>query len=298
MSICIIQLPSDFEERYKKYRGELGDQHTKRTLDVVSEAQERAARDLAIVSGQLDIFASQFSVVAAIQEDMMRHGTLVEAIAKDIEARQKVFEAFTRSMTPILDVARDAQRTIEQLGIGKSLEQLRGPIEQLNISTTEIARVVDSVQMSVVPPIGEVVLPMPKKLEKSPVPVPTSADSNAVLLAQVKELVGIVRTIEQKIPARGKDTKHHFPFPLSASIQWESIYIGFVNAEAVDIQVGGRVHRTGYADMGFADQRTGNANMQWGLLLVLARHGGELKASDADASPKLVKQTPQRVFLS
>ena len=195
-----IWLNTDFEEQYKRYRTELGDKRTVRTLDVVTEAQERAARDLAIVSGQMDVFASQFSAISVNQEEIKKRGEVFEFIQKDIEARQKVFEALTRSMTPVLDVARDAQRTIEQLGIGKSLEQLREPIERLNVSATEMVRVVDSVQISLVPPVGEVVLPPPKRRGEVPTPALTISDDGATLLAQVKELVGIVRKIEQKLP--------------------------------------------------------------------------------------------------
>lgn len=49
MSICILQLPPDFEERYKKYRTELGDKHTKRAEGVATETKERTTRDLGIM---------------------------------------------------------------------------------------------------------------------------------------------------------------------------------------------------------------------------------------------------------
>jgi len=64
MSICILQLPPDFEERYKKYRAELGDKHTKRTQDVATETKERTTRDFATAKFGLAVKEKLSRVIA------------------------------------------------------------------------------------------------------------------------------------------------------------------------------------------------------------------------------------------
>lgn len=86
-----------------------------------------------------------------------------------------------------------------------------------------------------------------------------------------------------------KERNHKFPFTIQSGTTWESFYIQFKNTEAVTIQVSGHTHDTSFADMGFADKRTGKPNMQWGFLIALAKNGGSLSASDPDANDKYKK---------
>jgi len=95
-------------------------------------------------------------------------------------------------------------------------------------------------------------------------------------------IFGEIKTKEPK-------TKPKFPFTIQSGTTWESIYIQFKNAEAVIIQVSGHTHDTSFADMGFADHRTHKPNMQWGLLIALAKNGGSLSAGDPDANDKYKK---------
>lgn len=80
-----------------------------------------------------------------------------------------------------------------------------------------------------------------------------------------------------------------FPFKIPSGTTWQNITIQFTNSDVVNIQVGGHSHQTGYADMGFIDKRTNKPTTQWALLLVLAKNGGLLSASSADARDKYKK---------
>lgn len=97
--------------------------------------------------------------------------------------------------------------------------------------------------------------------------------------------IGLNHKFEEQRP---KNTSK-LPFKIPAGTTWESILITFNNEEAATIQVAGKSHNTGYADMGFVDKRKDTPNLQWGLLLLLARKGGLLEASDADAQQRYKK---------
>ncbi len=83
--------------------------------------------------------------------------------------------------------------------------------------------------------------------------------------------------------------KRKFPYKIQSGTTWESFYIQFKNAEAVTIKVSGHTYDTSFADMGFADKRTGKPNTQWTLLTVFAKNGGSLSASSPDAKDKYKK---------
>ncbi|MCB9818269.1 hypothetical protein H6787_02165 [Candidatus Nomurabacteria bacterium] len=77
-----------------------------------------------------------------------------------------------------------------------------------------------------------------------------------------------------------------YPKTIPSGTRWESITMRFLDDETVEIQVAGTVHKTGYADMGFADNRKNGQppNLQWMFLKALAENNGSLKASDGNAS--------------
>lgn len=117
--------------------------------------------------------------------------------------------------------------------------------------------------------------------------------SSTMLIQQTTQRVEIasmptVRTIAEK------NTSHtnKFPFKIPAGTTWKNIIIQFTDSNYVNIQVAGHSHPTGYADMGFVDKRTSKPTIQWGLLSLLAKGGGELpnSSSDVDDSYKKHKQ--------
>lgn len=77
-----------------------------------------------------------------------------------------------------------------------------------------------------------------------------------------------------------------YPKTIPSGTRWESITMRFLDDETVEIRVAGTVHKTGYADMGFADNRKNGQppNLQWMFLKALAENNGSLKASDGNAS--------------
>ncbi len=80
-----------------------------------------------------------------------------------------------------------------------------------------------------------------------------------------------------------------FPFKIPAGTTWKNIIIQFTNSDYVNIQVAGHSHPTGFADMGFVDRRTSKPTIQWGLLSLLAKGGGELPNSSSDVDDKYKK---------
>ena len=88
-----------------------------------------------------------------------------------------------------------------------------------------------------------------------------------------------------------KSTSHanKFPLKIPAGTTWQNIIIQFTDSNYVNIQVAGHSHPTGYADMGFVDKRTSKPTIQWTLLSLLAKGGGELPNSSIDASDNYKK---------
>lgn len=114
--------------------------------------------------------------------------------------------------------------------------------------------------------------------------------SVAMFIQQATQKVEItsmptVHTIAEKSTSQ----TNKFPFKIPAGTTWQSIIIQFTDSNYVNIQVAGHSHPTGYADMGFVDKRTNKPTIQWGLLSLLAKGGGELPASSGDASDKYKK---------
>lgn len=137
-----------------------------------------------------------------------------------------------------------------------------------------------------------------KITQQSTAPLATEAGARAVLenvvkhehthrfenSAQEKEI-----NIQFSEEVKKTKTKNIFPYTIPSGTQWENIYIQFKNDEAVRVKVAGHTHDTSFADMGFADNRTGKANTQWLLLMLLAKNGGFLTASSPDAKDKYKK---------
>lgn len=114
--------------------------------------------------------------------------------------------------------------------------------------------------------------------------------SSAMLIQQTTQKVEItsiptVHTIAEKSTAQTSK----FPFKIPAGTTWQNIIIQFTDNNYVNIQVAGHSHPTGYADMGFVDRRTSKPTIQWTLLSLLAKGGGELPASSSDARDKYKK---------
>lgn len=85
-----------------------------------------------------------------------------------------------------------------------------------------------------------------------------------------------------------KNTKV-FPHKLVAGTKWEHIIIQFLDDQNVRIIVGKNTLEASFIDMGFEDGRTGKPNKQWALLLILARHQGEINATDTEVNSKIKK---------
>jgi len=94
--------------------------------------------------------------------------------------------------------------------------------------------------------------------------------------------------------ASNTDKKAGYPHTIPAGTRWEDITLMFVNDEHIKISVAGKVHDTGFADMGFVDSRSDTPNMQWHLLRLLAVKNGSLPASDPEAQNRY-KQHKKRL---
>jgi hypothetical protein len=73
----------------------------------------------------------------------------------------------------------------------------------------------------------------------------------------------------------------------SEEIDWENITISFLSDERVQVEVGGQVQTRNYAEIGFADKRSGKPNQAWGLLRTLAQAKGVIPNS-ARKSPEFI----------
>jgi hypothetical protein len=94
-----------------------------------------------------------------------------------------------------------------------------------------------------------------------------------------------IHTIAEKSTSQ----TNKFPFKIPAGTTWQNIIIQFTDSNYVNIQVAGHSHPTGYADMGFVDKRTSKPTIQWALLSLLAKGGGELPNSSNDVSDNYKK---------
>lgn len=115
--------------------------------------------------------------------------------------------------------------------------------------------------------------------------------SVAMFIQQTTQKVEIVSapTIHT-IAEKSTSQTNKFPFKIPAGTTWQNIIIQFTDSNYVNIQVAGHSHKTGYADMGFANKNTSKPTFQWALLSLLAKGGGELPASSNDANDKYKKQ--------
>lgn len=114
--------------------------------------------------------------------------------------------------------------------------------------------------------------------------------SVAMFIQQATQKVEItsmptVHTIAEKSTSQ----TNKFPLKIPAGTTWQNIIIQFTDSDYVNIQVAGHSHPTGFADMGFVDKRTDKPTIQWGLLSLLAKGGGELPNSSSDVSDKYKK---------
>ncbi|MFA7194079.1 MAG: hypothetical protein WC087_04150 [Candidatus Paceibacterota bacterium] len=114
--------------------------------------------------------------------------------------------------------------------------------------------------------------------------------SVAMFIQQTTQKVEITSMpIVQTFIEKGTPHTNKFPFKIPAGTTWQNITIQFTNTDTVNIQVAGHSHQTGYADMGFVDNRTSKPTIQWGLLSLLAKGGGELLNSSSDTSDNYKK---------
>jgi hypothetical protein len=82
--------------------------------------------------------------------------------------------------------------------------------------------------------------------------------------------------------------------PTPAGATWEDVTLS-VGDHHLRIRVGTLDRRLGFADAGFGDDRTGGGSDQsWGLLMLLAKHGGTLP-NDGGTKPAQVKQAVSRL---
>lgn len=114
--------------------------------------------------------------------------------------------------------------------------------------------------------------------------------SVAMFIQQATQKVEITSMpIVQAVIEKSTSHTNKFPLKIPAGTTWQNIIIQFTDSNYVNIQVAGHSHPTGYADMGFVDKRTSKPTIQWALLSLLAKGGGELPNSSSDASDNYKK---------
>lgn len=72
-------------------------------------------------------------------------------------------------------------------------------------------------------------------------------------------------------------------FPTPAGTRWEHVHIRFLDGHSVSIRVGSVTAVYEYGQLGMADGRNAQPNVQWELLRVFARNSGQLRWGDAGA---------------
>ena len=81
-----------------------------------------------------------------------------------------------------------------------------------------------------------------------------------------------------------------FPHKVPAGTRWEDLILLFEDDGTIRVNLKQYDVTLSFEDMGLVDGRTGKPSSQWAFLLVLAKHGGELKPTDADAQNRFKKQ--------
>lgn len=66
--------------------------------------------------------------------------------------------------------------------------------------------------------------------------------------------------------------------PVTPSARWEALEISFLSDERVQIRINGAPQTRNYAEMGFADRRTGKPTLAWGTLRLLAEKRGTIRS--------------------
>jgi len=69
----------------------------------------------------------------------------------------------------------------------------------------------------------------------------------------------------------------------TVGISWEDIKIAFLSDERVQVELGSQGETRNYAEMGFADRRSGKPNQAWGLVRALAVARGVIPNAARDS---------------
>jgi hypothetical protein len=90
---------------------------------------------------------------------------------------------------------------------------------------------------------------------------------------------------QSKVPAKDIKSEKKYPHRFSSETRWGNIAIQFINENEVIIRspkdrIGTKFK---YDEMGFADGRSGQRNLDWLLLLLLAKHDGEVSSKEIKA---------------
>lgn len=79
---------------------------------------------------------------------------------------------------------------------------------------------------------------------------------------------------------RRKRARAVVPLPTPPGTAWQQVSIRFVDAETVVIRAGAMQEPRDFRELGFADQRNDQPDLQWKLLEFMARNGGVLSWGD------------------
>lgn len=175
-------------------------------------------------------------------------------------------------------------KTVKTKEVEKALPEVK---KELPVKTTEAIELMEYVFDPSAKNDDKIITTKVSELKRA---LKNMQGSVAMFIQQTTQKVEItsiptIHTIAEKSTSQ----TNKFPFKIPAGTTWQSIIIQFTDSNYVNIQVAGHSHPTGYADMGFVDRRTNKPTIQWGLLSLLARGGGELPNSSSDASDNYKK---------
>jgi hypothetical protein len=175
-------------------------------------------------------------------------------------------------------------RTVKTKEVEKALPKVR---EELPVKTTEAIELMEYVFDQSTKNDDKIITTKVSELKKA---IKSMQSSVAMFIQQTTQKVEITSIPTLHTIAEKSTTQtNKFPFKIPAGTTWKNIIIQFTDDNYVNIQLAGHLHPTGYADMGFVDKRTDKPTIQWGLLSLLAKGGGELPNSSSEVNDKYKK---------
>lgn len=257
-TITILQLPSDFDDKYKKYRQQLLQKHQERSFEYQDNVEQRNQVELEIIKRTNETLKNlaQSPAFTALKKQSEQMAMIQGLLSPATASLEKVLNS--------LNVKQSFESMQKIAEVSQNLKKQMDAVKEANSFSLD-----NEVSYEIETPAQE-----------------SSYENLQETTNQILEK--ILKKVDELSPNKKKSCK--YPYTIPSGTKWEDIIINFIDDRNVDIRIPScdTLH-TSYADMCFADGRNGKPTKQWGLLQLLARRNGSLPPDDSEVHPSYKK---------